>query len=251
MKKLENELDEHELSSEKRKELMSTTASVEEIENRITTFSQKRNKLGPVNFAAKSEMEEFRERKLKLEHQQKDLNSAIETLENAMDKIDNEMRSKLRSVFDRLNVEFSFLFKKMFGGGVARLEALGSSLLDSGIELRIQPPGKRVNTIQSLSGGEKTLVALALVFSIFKLSPAPFCIVDEVDAALDETNTNRLCKLLQELSQETQFIYITHNKTSLEIAERLIGVTQEEKGVSKFVTVSIEETARNAKEMIA
>ena len=165
---------------------------------------------------------------------------ALTTLEEAIRKIDRESRARLQETYDKVNTSFNELFQRIFNGGQASLELMGDDLLATGMVVKAQPPGKRNTTIHLLSGGEKSLTAAALVFSLFKLNPAPFCILDEVDAALDDLNVSRLCNLVKEMSQQVQFLFISHNKLSIEIAEQLIGVTMNEPGVSRLVAVDID-----------
>jgi chromosome segregation protein len=165
----------------------------------------------------------------------------METLENAIRKIDRETRDRFKETFDRVNASLQNLFPILFGGGHAHLELTGEDLLETGVRVIAHPPGKRNSTIHLLSGGEKALTALALVFSIFELNPAPFCLLDEVDAPLDDANVIRLCDMLKTRSEKVQFLFVTHNKTTMEIAENLIGVTMQEAGVSRLVAVDVDE----------
>lgn len=196
--------------------------------------------MGLVNLAALQELEQGRERKVFLDAQAADLLSAVETLEDAIRKIDRESRALLQSTYDTVNQNFSNLFPRLFGGGEARLVLTGEEILDSGVQVMAQPPGKKNVTIHLLSGGEKALTATALVFALFQLNPAPFCLLDEVDAPLDDPNTERLCGLIREMSAVTQFIFVTHNKISMGLAEHLVGVTMQEQGVSRLVAVDLE-----------
>jgi len=196
--------------------------------------------LGPVNLAALSELEQARERLGFLESQVQDLSEAVNTLEDAIRKIDRESRALLQSTYDTVNENFGRLFPTLFGGGEARLVLTGDEILDSGVQVMAQPPGKKNTTIHLLSGGEKALAATALVFALFQLNPAPFCLLDEVDAPLDDPNTERLCTLIRQMSAQTQFIFITHNKISMELAEHLVGVTMQEQGVSRLVAVDLD-----------
>ncbi|MFZ9812701.1 MAG: AAA family ATPase, partial [Burkholderiaceae bacterium] len=196
--------------------------------------------LGPVNLAALSELEQARERLGFLESQVQDLSEAVSTLEDAIRKIDRESRALLQSTYDTVNENFGRLFPTLFGGGEARLVLTGDEILDSGVQVMAQPPGKKNTTIHLLSGGEKALTATALVFALFQLNPAPFCLLDEVDAPLDDPNTERLCTLIRQMSAQTQFIFITHNKISMELAEHLVGVTMQEQGVSRLVAVDLD-----------
>jgi chromosome segregation protein len=194
--------------------------------------------------AALEELAIATERKGFLDAQATDLAQALETLENAIRRIDRETRAMLRQTFEEANRNFGALFPELFGGGEARLEMTGEEILDAGIEVRAQPPGKRTTTIHLLSGGEKALTAIALVFALFQLNPAPFCVLDEVDAPLDDTNTERFCKLVRRMADPTQFLFITHNKITMELAAQLVGVTMPEQGVSRVVAVDIEEALR-------
>ena len=171
---------------------------------------------------------------------------ALDTLEDAIRKIDRETRSRFKDTFDRVNTSLQALFPKLFGGGRASLEMTGDDLLSTGIAIMAQPPGKRNATIHLLSGGEKALTAIALVFAIFELNPAPFCMLDEVDAPLDDINADRYARLVREMSEKVQFIFITHNKISMEIAGQLLGVTMHEPGVSRLVAVDVDEAVRLA-----
>ena len=196
--------------------------------------------LGAVNLAALEELAAARERKQFLDAQNADLTEAMDTLEGAIRKIDAETREMLSSTFDLVNQHFGRMFPELFGGGNARLVITGDEILDSGVQVIAQPPGKKNQTIHLLSGGEKALTAIALVFAIFQLNPAPFCLLDEVDAPLDDANTERYAKLVRSMSKETQFLFISHNKIAMEMAEQLIGVTMQEQGVSRIVAVDME-----------
>jgi chromosome segregation protein len=196
--------------------------------------------LGAVNLAALDELASATERKTFLDAQSADLNEAIGTLEDAIRKIDGETRELLGGTFKTVNEHFSRMFPELFGGGTAKLMMTGDEILDSGVQVMAQPPGKKNQTIHLLSGGEKALTAIALVFAIFQLNPAPFCLLDEVDAPLDDANTERYAKLVTAMSRETQFLFISHNKNAMEMAEQLIGVTMQEQGVSRIVAVDME-----------
>ena len=196
--------------------------------------------LGAVNLAALDELASARERKTFLDSQSADLNQAIETLEDAIRRIDGETRDLLGSTFETVNGHFSRMFPDLFGGGQARLIMTGDEILDAGVQVMAQPPGKKNQTIHLLSGGEKALTAIALVFAIFQLNPAPFCLLDEVDAPLDDANTERYARLVARMSGETQFLFISHNKIAMEMAQQLIGVTMQEQGVSRIVAVDME-----------
>ena len=196
--------------------------------------------LGAVNLAALEELTTARERKQFLDAQSADLNEAMTTLEDAIRKIDGETRTLLSATFDTVNTHFGKMFPELFGGGNARLVITGDEILDSGVQVIAQPPGKKNQTIHLLSGGEKALTAIALVFAIFQLNPAPFCLLDEVDAPLDDANTERYAKLVTSMSRNTQFLFISHNKIAMEMAEQLIGVTMQEQGVSRIVAVDMD-----------
>jgi chromosome segregation protein len=198
-------------------------------------------RLGAVNLAAVEEYEEQSVRKAHLDSQNEDLTQALETLENAMRKIDKETRTRFKETFDQVNDDLKTLFPKVFGGGSAYLALTDDDLLETGVTIMARPPGKKNSTIHLLSGGEKALTALSLVFAIFRLNPAPFCLLDEVDAPLDDANVGRFCKLVSEMSKTVQFIYITHNKVAMEMATHLTGVTMAEPGVSRMVSVDMEE----------
>jgi len=203
-------------------------------------------KLGQVNLAAIDELKEQTERKEYLDRQFADLTSALDTLEQAMRRIDKETRSRFEETFERINTGMKEKFPRLFGGGHAYLELVGEDVLQAGVAVMARPPGKKNSTIHLLSGGEKALTAVALVFSIFDLNPAPFCLLDEVDAPLDEHNVGRFCDIVREMSQRVQFIFITHNKTTMELASQLIGVTMNEPGVSRLVAVDVDEALRLA-----
>ena len=196
--------------------------------------------LGAVNLAALDELSAARERKTFLDSQSADLNDAIKTLEDAIHKIDLETRDLLKKTFDTVNEHFGRMFPSLFGGGNAKLVMTGDEILDAGVQVMAQPPGKKNSTIHLLSGGEKALTAIALVFAIFQLNPAPFCLLDEVDAPLDDANTERYANLVKSMSKSTQFLFISHNKIAMEMAEQLVGVTMQEQGVSRIVAVDME-----------
>ena len=202
--------------------------------------------LGPVNMAALDELAQARERTSYLEAQSADLSAAMLTLEDAIRSIDRETRELLQETFTRVNGAFGQLFPQLFGGGQASLNLLGEEILDAGVQITAQPPGKRNTSIQLLSGGEKALTATALVFALFQLNPAPFCLLDEVDAALDDANTERYCRMVRTMSEHTQFLFITHNRIAMEFAQQLIGVTMQERGVSRIVAVDLAAAERLA-----
>lgn len=210
--------------------------SLEDVTKRI-------ERLGAINMAAIEEYQSESERKLYLDSQNNDLTEALETLEDAIRKIDKETRERFKETFDKVNTQFQTLFPILFGGGQASLELMGEDILEAGVTVMARPPGKRNSSIHLLSGGEKALTAVALVFAIFQLNPAPFCLLDEVDAPLDDANVGRFCDLVKKLSETVQFIFVTHNKLAMEIAHHLVGVTMKEPGVSRLVSVDVEEAA--------
>ena len=210
------------------------------LQHQVNDLQTKITALGPVNMAALDELKTSSERKSFLDAQSADLNEAIQTLTDAIMKIDGETRDLLQATFDQVNQHFSENFPALFGGGTARLVMTGEEILDSGVQVMAQPPGKKNTTIHLLSGGEKALTAIALVFSLFHLNPAPFCLLDEVDAPLDDANTARYADIVAKMSQKTQFLFISHNKITMEIANQLIGVTMQEQGVSRVVAVDIQ-----------
>ena len=214
------------------------------LQNELNRLTAAISELGAVNLAALDELEQARERDDYLKNQHSDLLEATETLESAIRKIDQETRELLRQTFDTVNGHLAELFPQIFGGGHAELVLTGDELLDSGIQIVAQPPGKRNTSIHLLSGGEKALTALSLVFSLFKLNPAPFCLLDEVDAPLDDANTIRYCDMVKRMSADTQFLFITHNRITMEMAQHLAGVTMNEPGVSRIVAVDVEEALR-------
>jgi len=206
----------------------------------IDRINREVNALGAVNLAALDELTASRERKTFLDAQNADLIEAMTTLEDAIHKIDLETRDLLANTFNQVNEHFGRMFPELFGGGNARLVMTGDEILDAGVQVMAQPPGKKNSTIHLLSGGEKALTAIALVFAIFQLNPAPFCLLDEVDAPLDDANTERYARLVKQMAQGTQFLFISHNKIAMEMAEQLIGVTMQEQGVSRIVTVDMD-----------
>ncbi|STX30007.1 chromosome partition protein smc [Legionella beliardensis] len=212
-----------------------------EREQRIEEIVEKINTLGAINLAAIEEYENESQRKSYLDGQYEDLTNALAMLEAAIEKLDKETRARFKQTFDEINATFQSLFPRLFGGGRANLELTGDNLLDAGVLVMAQPPGKRNNTIHLLSGGEKAMTAVALIFAIFQLNPSPFCMLDEVDAPLDDVNVSRFCDLVKEMSQVVQFLFITHNKVTMELANHLIGVTMREPGVSRIVTVDVED----------
>lgn len=217
----------------------SVNESSAKLQTRINRLTGEIAALGAVNLAALQELEELKSRRIHLDEQSHDLREAIATLERAIHQIDRETRERLQETFSQVNQNLSELFASIFGGGFAELVLSGEDILDAGVQLNAHPPGKRNSSIHLLSGGEKALTALALVFSLFRLNPAPFCLLDEVDAPLDDSNAARFCELVKRMSEETQFLFISHNKIAMQMAQQLIGVTMREQGVSRVVTVDI------------
>ncbi len=221
-------------------------ADAGEWDKRLQAVRASVERLGPINLAAISEFSEQSERKTYLDAQHADLSAALDTLEHAIRRIDRETRTRFQETFDNVNNGLKRLFPRLFGGGHAYLSLDGDDLLSSGVTVMARPPGKRNSHIHLLSGGEKALTAVALIFSIFELNPAPFCLLDEVDAPLDEANVNRFCDIVREMSRTVQFIVITHNKTTMEMVKQLTGVTMNEPGVSRLVAVDIDEAVKLA-----
>jgi len=222
------------------------SANAKDWEKTVTDFDARLRRLEPVNLAAIAEHAEAAQRKDYLDAQDADLNSALETLEEAIRKIDRETRGRFKDTFDKVNAGVQALYPRLFGGGHAYLELTGDDLLDTGVAIMARPPGKRVSNISLLSGGEKAMTAVALVFSIFQLNPAPFCLLDEVDAPLDEANVGRFTAMVKEMSEAVQFLFVSHNKATMEAASQLSGVTMREPGVSRLVSVDLAEAARLA-----
>jgi chromosome segregation protein len=225
---------------------MDEAASIDGWDEKLQKLRLRIDRLGPINLAAIDEFKEQSERKEYLDAQLDDLQSALSTLEGAIRKIDRETKSRFRDTFANVNEGFKNLFPKLFGGGHAYLELTGDDLLSAGVTVMARPPGKRNSTIHLLSGGEKALTAVALVFSIFELNPAPFCLLDEVDAPLDDANVGRFCDIVRSMSDKVQFVFITHNKVTMELARQLTGVTMQEPGVSRLVSVDLDEAVRMA-----
>lgn len=221
-------------------------ATVENIEAELEKLESRIKRLGPINLAAIEEYKEHAERKVYLDSQNDDLVQALETLEAAIAKIDSESRARFKETFERVNASLQDMFPRLFGGGQAHLEMTENDLLTTGVTIMARPPGKRISNIHLMSGGEKALTAVAMVFSIFELNPAPFCMLDEVDAPLDEANVGRFCELVRSMSERVQFIFITHNKTTMELSQQLVGVTMREPGVSRQVDVDLTEAASMA-----
>ncbi|MBI5451745.1 MAG: chromosome segregation protein SMC [Gammaproteobacteria bacterium] len=221
-------------------------ANEPEWQQRVDAQFQKIERLGAINLAAIEEYAEEQERKAYLDSQSADLLEALATLESAIRKIDNETRTRFKETYEKVNDKLKEFFPRLFGGGVAHLEMTSDNLLETGIAIVARPPGKRNSSIHQLSGGEKALTAVALVFALFELNPSPFCMLDEVDAPLDDTNAGRFCSLVREMSSRVQFIFITHNKITMELADQLIGVTMHEPGVSRTVAVDVDEAVQMA-----
>ncbi len=219
-------------------------ADLEGWQKALSDIDAKMRRLEPVNLAAIQEFGEHSERKTYLDAQNNDLTSALDTLEGAIKKIDRETRGRFKETFDRVNAGIQELYPRLFGGGHAYLELTGEDLLDTGVSIMARPPGKRVSNISLLSGGEKALTAVALVFAIFRLNPAPFCLLDEVDAPLDEANVGRFSAMVTEMSEKVQFLFVTHNKATMEAARQLSGVTMREPGCSRLVSVDLAEASR-------
>ncbi len=220
------------------------------LQNELNRLNKQIDELGAVNLAALDELNAATERKTYLDAQAHDLQQAMATLEEAIRHIDSESRDLLMDTYHKVNEQLAELFPVLFAGGEAKLVITGDEILDSGFQVMAQPPGKKNSSIHLLSGGEKALTAIALIFSLFRLNPAPFCLLDEVDAPLDDTNTERLCSLIRKMAEHTQFVFISHNKIAMEMAQQLIGVTMQEKGVSKVVSVDIEAALRMRDEVI-
>ncbi|MBI1396966.1 MAG: chromosome segregation protein SMC [Betaproteobacteria bacterium] len=221
------------------------------LQGEINRLQEELTGLGAVNLAALDELGKTTERKSYLDAQSEDLTTAVTTLEDAIRRIDRETRERLKETFDTVNANLSEMFPQLFGGGEATLVMTGEEILDSGVQIVARPPGKRNTSIHLLSGGEKALTAVSLVFSLFRLNPAPFCLLDEVDAPLDDSNTGRFCGLVRKMSEQTQFIFISHNKITMEMAEQLVGVTMPELGVSRIVAVDIDEAMKMREEQAA
>jgi len=249
LKTLDEQLAEHEFvvsdileglqALEVEADVESWAAELEKIERQI-------QRLGPINLAAIDELAEQSQRKDYLDEQHLDVTEALATLERAIAKIDRETRSRFKDTFEKVNAKVEEFFPRLFGGGHGSLQMTGDDLLSTGVSVNAQPPGKRVSNIQLLSGGEKALTAVALVFAFFELNPSPFCMLDEVDAPLDDANVGRFCELVKEMSERVQFIFITHNKVTMEMAQQLMGVTMNEPGVSRLVAVDVHEAVELA-----
>ena len=214
------------------------------LQTEINRINEEIRALGAVNLAALEELKAASERRDYLDAQSKDLTEAMATLEDAIKRIDRDTRERLQATFDEVNRHFSEMFPVLFGGGQARLTLTGEEILDCGVHVTAQPPGKKNASIHLLSGGEKALTALSLVFAMFRLNPAPFCLLDEVDAPLDDSNTERFCELVKKMSDNSQFLFISHNKITMEMANQLLGITMQEPGISRVVAVDIEEALK-------
>ena len=209
-------------------------------QKRVAELGEEIARLGAVNLTAMEEYQVQEERMTFLDQQHADLSESLATLREAIEKIDKECRSRFKETFDLINAGLQRMFPKLFGGGQASLDLTDRDLLESGVTIMARPPGKRNSSIHLLSGGEKALTAAALVFAIFELNPAPFCLLDEVDAPLDDANVGRFSQLVKEMAERVQFLFISHNKVTMEIADHLAGVTMKEPGVSRIVAVDIE-----------
>ena len=240
------QLDETGFELESTLEKVDEQASSKQWEVKLAEVAAKISRLGPINLAAIDEYKEQLQRKEYLDEQDRDVNAALDILEQAIAKIDKETRTRFKDTYDHVNTRIKEMFPRLFGGGTAFLEMTGDDLLNTGVAIMARPPGKRISNIHLMSGGEKALTAVALVFAIFELNPAPFCMLDEVDAPLDEANVGRFCQLVKEMSSRVQFIFITHNKTTMEMSEHLSGVTMRESGVSRLVSVDVAEAATMA-----
>jgi chromosome segregation protein len=221
-------------------------ATIDVWDDKLEKVRRRIDRLGPINLAAIDEFKEQSERKEYLDAQLSDLNEALATLEGAIRKIDKETRTRFHEIYNNVNAGFQRLFPKLFGGGHAYMDLTGDDLLTAGVTVMARPPGKRNSTIHLLSGGEKALTAVALVFAIFELNPAPFCLLDEVDAPLDDANVGRFCEIVKSMSEKVQFVFITHNKVTMEMARQLTGVTMHEPGVSRLVSVDLDEAVKMA-----
>ncbi len=241
---VQEQLAETDFSAEELLQELGDDASINEWARKVEEVAQRIARLGPINLAAIDEFEEQSKRKEYLDSQHADIIEALETLEAAIAKIDKETRVKFKDTYEHVNARIQEMFPRLFGGGQAYLELTGDDLLDTGVVVMARPPGKRISHIQLMSGGEKALTAVALVFAIFELNPAPFCMLDEVDAPLDEANVGRFCSLVKAMSKTVQFIFITHHKVTMEMAEKMNGVTMREAGVSRLVSVDIEEASK-------
>ncbi len=243
---IKEQLDQFDWSVEELTNELAEDATLERWEKLVAEIEEKIKRLGSINLAAIDEFKEQSERKEYLDSQNEDLNKALETLETAIRKIDKETKERFKDTFDLVNSHMQRMYPRLFPGGKAYLEMTGDDLLTAGVTIMARPPGKRVSSIQLLSGGEKALTAVALVLAIFELNPAPFCLLDEVDAPLDDANVGRFCDLIKDMSKHVQFVFITHNKSTMSYADHMLGVTMNEPGVSRLVSVDIEEAVKLA-----
>jgi len=243
---IKEQLDQYDWSEQELSQELPEDASLSRWEELVSQLEDKIKRLGSINLAAIDEYQEQSERKEYLDSQHEDLTKALETLETAIRKIDRETKERFRDTFDRVNAHIQEMYPRLFPGGKAYLEMTGDDLLTAGVTIMARPPGKRVSSIQLLSGGEKALTAVALVLAIFELNPAPFCLLDEVDAPLDDANVGRFCDLIKDMSKRVQFVFITHNKSTMGYADHMLGVTMNEPGVSRLVSVDIEEAVQLA-----
>jgi chromosome segregation protein len=239
-----SELEKSALNEDELLNKISAEDSIEDIEEKCIKITEKIERLGPVNLAAIEELDVIEKREGYLQKQMDDLTKASNTLEQAIRKIDIETREKLATTYKTVNENFNFYFQKLFGGGRAQLELIGEQILDSGFQVVAQPPGLKNTTVVNLSGGQKALTGIALVFALFKLNPAPFCIMDEVDAPLSDGNVDLFCDIVKAMSESTQIILVTHQKPTMEMTDQLIGVTSAEKGVSRIVEVSLQDVEK-------
>jgi chromosome segregation protein len=238
---IKNTMLEQNVLVEKLAEILPDDVDPSQVSSLLEQCQSRIKRLGAINLVAIEEYKQQQERKLFLDQQHDELIEALDSLEQAISKIDKETRARFKQTFDAINESLGALFPKVFGGGRASLELTDDDMLATGVTIMAQPPGKRNSSIHLLSGGEKALTAIALVFSIFQLNPSPFCMLDEVDAPLDDANVERYARLVKEMSAQVQFIYISHNKIAMEMATQLLGVTMQEAGVSRIVTVDVEQ----------
>ena len=243
---LQSQLADTGISPQEAEDGLPETATEEQWQAALDALAQRIARLGPINLAAIDEYETQSERKVYLDRQHEDLETALATLQNAIARIDRDTRVRFKETFDRVNEHLKTLFPKVFGGGQAVLEVTDDDWLETGVTLMARPPGKRNASIHQLSGGEKAMAAVALIFSIFQLNPSPVCLLDEVDAPLDDSNVGRFAELIREMSNDVQFVVITHNKQTIEMADYLLGVTMQEPGVSRLVSVDVDKAARMA-----
>ncbi len=241
---LKEQLGEHDLTPESLIERLPEDATLQRWEQKVQSLGHKITRLGAINLTAIDEHEEHSERQQYLDRQRTDLTNALDVLETAIRKIDKETKDRFKDIFKNVNNRLQETCPRLFGGGKAFLEMTGNDLLTAGVSIMVHPPGKRLTSIQLLSGGEKALTAVALVFSLFALNPAPFCLLDEVDAPLDDANISRYCELLKDMSGQVQFIYITHNKNTMEYANKLLGITMNEPGISRIVSVDVDKAVQ-------